>query len=450
MKKGLKRICSLLIAVAIVLSSISVPSYAATYSKRTQALSRYMKLVNNFIKEQPMGSSKVSYAPASKTARDNLTSSQKRLYDLMYKNARNIKEFEISNIGDKKYNDIGAAYNAFKSDHPEYEECLSFEEVEKPQGGLDKLRYYYYTMGGKKRISTAKEKRQLRKDIKEYTETFKYITDTIVNGMPKDASTIDKYRYIALMLCYSTKYNYKAAELNENGMDTTKSKVVSRAWSMDGAIMYGQAVCGGYALTYKYLCNKAGLYCDYVTGKATRKAQIGHAWNLVKLDTGTYYVDTTWMDDVYLNDYTSYSYFLMTQKERKEDFKIIDENVKATGKVSYRKTWMEMFGDDFDTGVNVEIDTNLGDKAVNWSKSKKADIVFETKSKERVLQYICFGDNTVLPASAYTTEVTSEGLKIRIKGNSKSLIKGLAYKVNFIEVHFEHNGVANITVCVVD
>lgn len=46
--------------------------------------------------------------------------------------------------------------------------------------------------------------------------------------------------------------------------------------------------------------------------------------------------------------------------------------------------------------------------------------------------------------------MTSEGLKIRIKGNSKSLIKGLAYKVNFIEVHFEHNGVANITVCVVD
>lgn len=58
-------------------------------------------------------------------------------------------------------------------------------------------------------------------------------------------------------------------------------------------------VCAGYASVYKELCDRTGIRCDYVRGKAVvdpLRGGIGggHAWNVVYTDNGMIPVDVTW------------------------------------------------------------------------------------------------------------------------------------------------------------
>lgn len=53
----------------------------------------------------------------------------------------------------------------------------------------------------------------------------------------------------------------------------------------------GHIVCAGYALTYSYLMNKAGVQCEMVTS-----INLAHGWNAVKIDGKYYNVDCSWDD----------------------------------------------------------------------------------------------------------------------------------------------------------
>lgn len=53
------------------------------------------------------------------------------------------------------------------------------------------------------------------------------------------------------------------------------------------------AVCQGYALAFKALCNELGVECNLVTSSA-----LNHAWNMVKVNGNYYLVDSTWNDPV--------------------------------------------------------------------------------------------------------------------------------------------------------
>ena len=68
-------------------------------------------------------------------------------------------------------------------------------------------------------------------------------------------------------------------------------KKTSKAACYDAPFVYGSAICQGYALAYMYLCKKANLYCRFVTGNVDDNETSGHAWNLVKINKGTYFVD---------------------------------------------------------------------------------------------------------------------------------------------------------------
>lgn len=60
------------------------------------------------------------------------------------------------------------------------------------------------------------------------------------------------------------------------------------AW---GFFYNGHIVCAGYALTYSYLMNKAGVQCEMVTS-----INLAHGWNAVKIDGKYYNVDCSWDD----------------------------------------------------------------------------------------------------------------------------------------------------------
>ena len=61
-------------------------------------------------------------------------------------------------------------------------------------------------------------------------------------------------------------------------------------------------VCAGYADTFKFLCDMAGLPCITVCGKGfDRDGMNGdlHAWNMIWIDGSPYWVDVTWGDNIY-------------------------------------------------------------------------------------------------------------------------------------------------------
>ena len=64
---------------------------------------------------------------------------------------------------------------------------------------------------------------------------------------------------------------------------------------VEDALTDRRCVCQGYALTFKMMCEMAGLNVIYVTGEGySGGAWGGHAWNQVRIDGKWYNVDLTW------------------------------------------------------------------------------------------------------------------------------------------------------------
>lgn len=77
---------------------------------------------------------------------------------------------------------------------------------------------------------------------------------------------------------------------------------------------YGVIQCQGYAKSFLYLCDYAGIDCMTVPGiNGLNDDRPSHAWNIVYCDNGYYIVDTTWGDPItkYGNSsYLRYTFFL--------------------------------------------------------------------------------------------------------------------------------------------
>ena len=97
-------------------------------------------------------------------------------------------------------------------------------------------------------------------------------------------------------------------------------------YNIYGALVNRECVCEGYAKSYKFLLNKAGIDCVIVIGKATNSQgqTENHSWNYVELDGNWYAVDVTWDDPVIvgngsLSNSARYKYFLKGYNAIKQD-----------------------------------------------------------------------------------------------------------------------------------
>lgn len=62
-------------------------------------------------------------------------------------------------------------------------------------------------------------------------------------------------------------------------------KSYHKAHSAVGALLHGRAVCEGYSIAFKLLCDAAGVSCNVLHEIATNSDGTGnHAWNIIKLD----------------------------------------------------------------------------------------------------------------------------------------------------------------------
>lgn len=78
------------------------------------------------------------------------------------------------------------------------------------------------------------------------------------------------------------------------------------SYNMYGALVNRICVCEGYTKAYSYLLDRVGIenyYCD--------SRQLGHIWNIVKINGEKYHVDVTWDDPTYdVTGYVQHDYFL--------------------------------------------------------------------------------------------------------------------------------------------
>lgn len=105
--------------------------------------------------------------------------------------------------------------------------------------------------------------------------------------------------------------------------DTTISK--SNIYNIYGAMVNHEAVCEGYARSFKYLMDYLGIPCTLVIGKGTNSEgrTENHAWNYVQVDNNWYAIDTTWDDPVsatgWVSQSSKYRYFLRGSNDMSKD-----------------------------------------------------------------------------------------------------------------------------------
>lgn len=105
--------------------------------------------------------------------------------------------------------------------------------------------------------------------------------------------------------------------------DTSISK--NHIYNMYGAMINGEAVCEGYARSFKYLMDLLRIPCTLVIGKGTNSEGNleNHAWNYVQIDDQWYAIDTTWDDPISITGWVSesskYRYFLKGSNEMIKD-----------------------------------------------------------------------------------------------------------------------------------
>jgi hypothetical protein len=101
-----------------------------------------------------------------------------------------------------------------------------------------------------------------------------------------------KYKAIYSWITHHIKYDFDAYE--------GRSVLVSEPLQV---LDYKKTICGGYSALMSFLCNLAGLECEYIVGwsKLTPDNLIGidwsapdHAWNAIKINDIWRYCDTTW------------------------------------------------------------------------------------------------------------------------------------------------------------
>ena len=415
------RLISMFLIVLIVISSLSIPTYAINYDQRTKVINTAITKAKEIVTQYPMDGSTKTYK--FKTAYDNLNSKQKQIYKKIYKSIKAVQKIKLS--GNYKTKDIDNAIGALKKDYPIMNEYVdlgySYDAKTKKHTHLNIYYYKFYTDGSHKypgeELTTKKERNMLRKEIDQYTKRVDKLADMIVKGMPSGISTIDKYRYLAACLCYITKYNNTAADSALKDMRIVKNR---KAWSYDSAFVYGLAVCQGYSCAYEYLCKKANLYCIEVDGFVTGDAY--HAWNLVKLQEGTYFIDVTWMDGNTPDSKEWYNYFMRTSEEIKSTHIKPIRGITTTGKKS--------FADIYNISHAEKISNNLKNGIVKWSASKQNDITVKVDSITYILSSVepfkvdeYNVDYTI--GSKNEIRVSYNGSTITIKGNSETLKKRL-------------------------
>ncbi len=215
----------------------------------------------------------------------DLSNNERALYDKVVSYGRNFESFTIK-ADDYKgdlTNDYFGVFKALTQCNPD---LASYFDLHPEIGGKfvgDDVVTFMKTVSDqyfdpyKDQNYTVREGKTTMAEVKRAAKLLDAIANRIVRFMPEGLTAYDKYYYLAAVLAEHVTYDLNAVN----------------KFTAFGALVGGRAVCEGYATAYMLLCEKANLFCAYRNGIIRGD---GHAWNMVKLDSGIYNVDVTWCD----------------------------------------------------------------------------------------------------------------------------------------------------------
>jgi hypothetical protein len=123
-------------------------------------------------------------------------------------------------------------------------------------------------------------------DIRRQIREIEAAADVFLRDIDPYLDDYGKYLAIAEKVSQHIVYNYSSGSSGQSTLE----------WLLDqsvyGGLVNRLGVCEGFANTFQYLCQRAGLFCMTVYGGTYAG---DHAWNIIRLDDGYYHVDTTWM-----------------------------------------------------------------------------------------------------------------------------------------------------------
>ncbi len=151
------------------------------------------------------------------------------------------------------------------------------------------------------------------------------------------------------------------------------------AHNIYGALAKGEAVCEGYAKTFKLLCDLYDIPCMLLTGNAITSTGFGpHAWNAVRMEDGKWYaVDVTWDDQGKIY----YDFFLIGSQTVPESFM----------KITFAESHLPD-GDFYGNGlVKMQMPTLSEDGYTHTHIYESIVTVAPTCQSEGVISYTCVG-----------------------------------------------------------
>ena len=199
--------------------------------------------------------------------------------------------------------------------------------------------------------------------------------DKVINMIDYQMTDVDKVRFfhdyiIKNCTYYSDILKYSDEEI-EGIMDESN---YDNAY---GVLVEHKAVCEGYARAFRYLCQKAGIACELISGSGRGEQ---HMWNIVCLENQWYHIDLTWDDPVTNSNYDynniSYSYFNINDDEINNDH-IIDETFfkypECTSDEANYFKYYDMIASDTEKAAEIlkrEIINLNGDEGVLYIKAR--------------------------------------------------------------------------------
>lgn len=215
-----------------------------------------------------------------------LTAEGQKIYDEVLSAVRERRTVTVSTLDKDKLNQV---YDCVTADYPELFYISGYTYTK--HSVMDKL--LSISFEGNYEM-TARQQEDAQKIVDDYTTRC-------FDDLPADADQYETAKYLFDYIVTHTDYD-TAAEDNQTILS---------------AMQNGRSVCSGYAKSFQFLLNKAGIPCTLVTGTACGSP---HAWNLVLLDGDYYFFDVTFGDASYLGSdvnraVTGYEYFGVTSEE---------------------------------------------------------------------------------------------------------------------------------------
>lgn len=239
-------------------------------------------------KEEPDGGEKIVYYAFSTLE----SQEERRLYEEVLSSLlKRDGETELSTLSIEL---IDPVFQCVMADHPEIFYVDGYTSTT-------------YKLGNSlRRITFSGDYTLEEEEIIRRTELLNEAAESWMKGMPQDADAYEKAKYLYEYLIGHTEY--------ERG--------VADSQNICSVLLNGRSVCQGYAKTFQWLCQRAGVSALLATGRANGG---GHAWTVIELDGEWYHVDPTWGDASYLGGEgaypetaypaINYDYFCVTTKQ---------------------------------------------------------------------------------------------------------------------------------------